>query len=286
MRLHQALADAGRLGEIGVLGLSGANNWKTRHALRMEGADTVYVVLDNEPPVARRLAGRDRQPTLTHLHSRSRRAQLRRHRPAREAPGELSALDAGKQTFASFVKEWWRLHAEPNLTAKTRETYRGRLKTHLLPRIGNVPLRKLDVARIQTMAAEMQAAGVPADARRKSLTLLHTILEHAARWQRITHNPARYVKKPPADPKRLIEPLSPRQVESLRTELVQRGWLRDAALVSVLAYAGFGRARRSRCGGGTSASRPYGSTKRFARPGASHEDAPEPHGPTIRTARC
>ena len=76
MRLHQALADAGRLGEIGVLGLSGANNWKTRHALRMEGADTVYVVLDNEPPVARRVAGRNRQPMLTHVHSRSRRAQL------------------------------------------------------------------------------------------------------------------------------------------------------------------------------------------------------------------
>ena len=88
------------------------------------------------------------------------------------------------------------------------------------------------------MAAEMQKDGVPADARRKSLTLLHTILEHAARWQRITHNPARYVKKPPADPKRLIEPLSPRQVEKLRAELVQRGWLRDAALVSVLAYSG------------------------------------------------
>ena len=48
----------------------------------------------------------------------------------------------------------------------------------------------------------------------------------------------RHVKKPPLGRTRVVKPLSPRQVEKLRREMLRRAWVRDAALVSVLAYAG------------------------------------------------
>jgi hypothetical protein len=34
--------------------------------------------------------------------------------------GDLDLLDAGRETLADFAREWWRLHAEPNLARTTR----------------------------------------------------------------------------------------------------------------------------------------------------------------------
>jgi integrase len=152
--------------------------------------------------------------------------------------GELAALDAGRQTLKAFSEDWWELHAEPGLAPKTRELYRWLLDTHLLPRLGHVQLRALTAERIQRAAAEMLAGRVPAETTRKALTLLRGILERAAEWSRITHNPARYVRKPPRETRRLAQPLSPRQVERLRRRMREQGSIRNATLVSVLAYAG------------------------------------------------
>jgi integrase len=101
-----------------------------------------------------------------------------------------------------------------------------------------VPLRQLTTERIQRASADLLAAGVPPATVRKALTLLQGMLERAVQWGRIANNPARYVRKPPNPPKRMTQPLSPRQVESLRRTLSKRKRLRDATLVSVLAYAG------------------------------------------------
>jgi len=41
----------------------------------------------------------------------------------RKRLGQLAQIDAGRQTVAEFAREWWRMHAEPNLAARTRESY-------------------------------------------------------------------------------------------------------------------------------------------------------------------
>jgi len=41
----------------------------------------------------------------------------------RKRLGQLAQIDAGRQTVAQFAREWWRIHAEPNLAARTRESY-------------------------------------------------------------------------------------------------------------------------------------------------------------------
>ena len=152
--------------------------------------------------------------------------------------GELAALDAGQQTLESFIAEWWKLYAEPNLTPKTLELYARFRDKLIVPRLGHLQLRRLTPARIQTFRVELEGEGVGRETVRKTLAMLQGVLERGVEWGRLSNNPARFVRKPPQARARTIEPMSPVQVEQLRREMVQRDWYRDAALVSVLAYAG------------------------------------------------
>ena len=51
----------------------------------------------------------------------------------RKRLGQLAQIDAGRQTVAQFAREWWCIHAEPNLATRTRETYAAVFDKHILP---------------------------------------------------------------------------------------------------------------------------------------------------------
>jgi integrase len=132
----------------------------------------------------------------------------------------------------------WDLHADPNLAQATLELYAMLWDTHILPRLGQVALRDLTPELIQRFRVELEAAGTGPASVRKALTLLHGILQRACEWGRLTSNPVAAVRKPPARRSRTITPLPPTTVERIRHKLLAAGRLRDATLVSVLAYAG------------------------------------------------
>ena len=161
-------------------------------------------------------------------------AELRR----RKRLGELALLDAGKQPLREFGKEWWRLYAEPNLARATLELYAMLWDTHILPRLGAVTLRELTPELLGRFRLELEADGVGRSSVRKSLVLIHGVLQRAVEWGRLGTNPARAVRKPPVGRPRAVTPLSPDTVEAIRFWLLRRGMVRDATLVSVLAYAG------------------------------------------------
>jgi hypothetical protein len=56
----------------------------------------------------------------------------------RKRLGQLAQIDAGRQTVAEFAREWWRIHAEPNLSPRTRESYAVVFDKHILPRVGGL----------------------------------------------------------------------------------------------------------------------------------------------------
>jgi integrase len=156
----------------------------------------------------------------------------------RKRTGEFSAVDSGKQTLAEFAEEWWRVHAVPNLSRRTREVYASLWDLHVLPRIGSLQLRELNVETAQRFAADLAVAGVGPASRRKTLALVGAVLQRAVEWGRIPSNPMRAVRKPPARPERRVRPIPPATVEAMRALLLADGRQRDAALVCVLAYAG------------------------------------------------
>ncbi len=150
----------------------------------------------------------------------------------------LSQLDAGSETFADFAAEWWELYAKPNLEKATLKNYASMFNGHLLPRIGDVRLRDLSVPLLMRLRADLEADGVGREAIRKSFAVLQSILQRAVEWERIPSNPARAVRKPPMRRDRAITPLPPAKIEEIRRAILEKHTVKDATLVSVLAYAG------------------------------------------------
>jgi len=161
-------------------------------------------------------------------------AEIRR----RSRAGDLAALDTGQETLQEFAEEWWQLYAAPNLAATTLASYACLWDAHVLPRLGAIRLRDIDPQTIARFRAELTSAGVGPSSIRRVMVILQGVLERAVEWQRIRANPARAVRKPPQQRERVVRPLAPAQVERIRAHLLEHGQMRDAVLVSVLAYAG------------------------------------------------
>ena len=108
----------------------------------------------------------------------------------------------------------------------------------MLPRLGATPLRELDPLSLTAFRAELTAARIGPASTRRVMVILQGVLERAVEWQRIPSNPARAVRKPAQRRERAVRPLPPLDIERIRAHLVDDGRMRDAVLVSVLAYAG------------------------------------------------
>jgi integrase len=156
----------------------------------------------------------------------------------RKRTGEVAQLDAGKELLADFGEEWWRLYAEPNLVRSTLNVYAVQWDAHVLPRLGSMPLRDLTPDVINRFRLELEADGVGPASIRKALVLLQGVLQRACEWGRISSNPVLPVRKPPVGRARAVVPLAPETVEAIRDYLLRFRLVRDATLVSVLAYAG------------------------------------------------
>ena len=156
----------------------------------------------------------------------------------RKRLGQLAQIDAGRQTVAEFAREWWRVHAEPNLTPRTRETYAIVFDKHILPRVGGLALRDVTPAVVAGLSADLQRGGVGPAATRKALTVLQGIFTCAVTWGHLQSNPVVGVRKPSAKRQRAVVPPSLAVIERMRALLLAERRLRDATLLAVLAYAG------------------------------------------------
>jgi integrase len=86
--------------------------------------------------------------------------------------------------------------------------------------------------------ADLAAAGVGDPTVRKTLAFLQGVLQRAVEWRRIDTNPAKAVRKPPQRRTRVADLASALAIEQMRASLRAQNRLRDATLVSLLAYGG------------------------------------------------
>jgi integrase len=152
--------------------------------------------------------------------------------------GALSPVDTERETVSEFAKAWWARYVVPNLARHTQLNYASMLDVHIIPRLGNVRLRALTPDVVGQLRAEMAADGVGEAATRKTLVVLRSMFERAVEWRRIESNPAKAVRKPSQVCARVVRPLAPHAVETMRAHLLADERLLDATLIAVLAYAG------------------------------------------------
>ena len=152
--------------------------------------------------------------------------------------GKVEHADAGSESLRAATEVWFGDHVEPTLARNTIISYAQILDRHLLPRLGEVPLRDIDPARVVALQRELRADHVGDATTHRVLMVLSGIMRHAVIRGRIERNPVQPVRIKAPKRKRAIRPLAPASVERLRCELLSGGDELSATLVSVMAYAG------------------------------------------------
>ena len=152
--------------------------------------------------------------------------------------GALADLDAGTETLAEFVEEWWLVYAGPNLERSTLRVYAQLWNGHALPRLGHVRLRDVTPHAVARFRAELEAAGVGIEAIRKTMTMLQGVMQRAVEWGRVSTNAVKLTRKPPKPHRPAVQAIPPSLIEVTRATLLADGRLRDATLLVVLGYAG------------------------------------------------
>jgi hypothetical protein len=177
------------------------------HRRERSNRKMVYQVTWRDP------GGRQRAETFA-----SRRAAERRDREIQELrwQGRLDAADAGTEPLRTAAESWWADHAEPNLAANTLRGYAHVLDRHLLPRVGDTPIRDIDPARVVDLQRDLRTAGLGDAMSHRTLMVLSGIMRHAVLRGRIDRNPVQPVRIRQPRRRRAIRPLAPASVERLR----------------------------------------------------------------------
>ncbi|TWP51238.1 site-specific integrase [Lentzea tibetensis] len=96
--------------------------------------------------------------------------------------------DAGKVSLKEYAERWI---SERDLEDRTRELYRGYLRNHVGPHLGEVMLSGLSAPRIRTWRKELLDAKTGASTVAKSYRFLRTVLNTAVDDELIRKNPCR-----------------------------------------------------------------------------------------------
>src|SRR3954449_7750837 len=152
--------------------------------------------------------------------------------------GRLHAVDAGSEPLCDAAEAWWTDHVEPTLAQSTKESYAHVLDVHLLPRLGELPLRDIDPRRVIELQRELRRDQVGPAMTHRVLMVLSGICRHALIRGRIDRNPVQPVRIVQPRRTRAIRPIAPATVEALRACMRERNDYVSAMLVVLLAYAG------------------------------------------------
>ena len=156
-----------------------------------------------------------------------------------KAVAEAESVDvrrADEYTLGTWLQTWYELYAKPHLRFSTAEYYRRGIELHIVPRIGDIPLKKLTGRDLQWLYKDLQEHGRLREAQKGKQpglsdstirgihTMLHNALDRAVKERLIVRNPADDCI-PPKIPKHEMRILLPEQIKSYLTAADQRGVL-------------------------------------------------------------
>ena len=152
-----------------------------------------------------------------------RRSQLGAHAP----------VEAAKEPLGAWLTRWWDREA-PTWAASTRRQRGSVLDKWIVPYLSGVRLRDLGTGRVRDWLSEIGGKGCPASQVNQALRVLSAALGVAVRDGLLPSNPCTGLRKVPVQVSR-PKALTPHEVELIAVNMPS---LRDAAMVSLMAYAG------------------------------------------------
>jgi integrase len=154
---------------------------------------SVVVELDRDPTTGKR-----RQKW--HSGYRTKRAAERALSEIITALHTGAYVEPSKQSLAEFAADWLAA-VEPTIRPSTHHSYARNLRVHVLPRLGSVPLRRLDAGMLNGLYSALLTDGKRTSAygtnsglsprtARYIHTIIHRMLRDAVRWGRVPRNVA------------------------------------------------------------------------------------------------
>lgn len=113
-----------------------------------------------------------------------------------------------------YLKRWLADVANPTLRTGSYENYERKIRLHVLPHVGRLPLAKLGPQELSSLYAKLLAKELAPATVQYIHAILHRALDQAARWNLIPRNPADLVDAPRPG-RHEVCPLSPEQVSTL-----------------------------------------------------------------------
>ena len=126
---------------------------------------------------------------------------------------QIETADAGRESLREAAEAWWTDHVEPNLARTTVLSYAHVLDVHLLPRLGEVPIREIDPARVIALQGQLRTSAIGGPMTHRILMVLSGIMRHAVLRGRIERNPVQPVRVVQPKRRRAIRPLAPEAIE-------------------------------------------------------------------------
>lgn len=116
--------------------------------------------------------------------------------------GDWVNPDLGRETFGHWAEQW--IATTYYLKPKTQEGYRSVLNCHLLPRLGNTPVSRIDLPMVSSLLSEFGRNGAGAGTVGNIRGVLNLVLEQARRSGAIRTNPVADTKPPRKPPQEMV----------------------------------------------------------------------------------
>ncbi|MFW6271315.1 MAG: tyrosine-type recombinase/integrase, partial [Bacillota bacterium] len=138
-----------------------------------------------------------------------------------------------------YLKKWLKEYCEPNLAPKTYQDYKGIIKNHLIPSLGQLKLKEIKPVHIITYQNKKLKDGRlkgKGGLSKRTVQYHHSVISEALKhavihYQLIQHNPCSSVPAPTPN-KKEINPLSKEQIIKI-LENAEEDWLHDIIYVAV-----------------------------------------------------
>lgn len=119
-----------------------------------------------------------------------------------ESQASGSYIEPTKLTVGQFLKDEWLPGIKSTIRPSTFHSYERNVELHIVPTLGNVPLRKLTPAQLNSLYGSLAEGERPLSTKtiRYIHTIVHRAFKDAVRWGRLYRNPAAS-----ADPPRLAK---------------------------------------------------------------------------------
>ena len=132
-----------------------------------------------------------------------------------------TALDLSKVNVSEFLERWMADYVATNTAPSTQDGYHFIVRCHLIPHLGNIPLKKLQPAHLQEYYAKALSTGrrdgkggLSARTVKHHHRVLSEALSHAVKWGVLSRNVAQ-MTDPPRPSRKEINILSPVDIDRL-----------------------------------------------------------------------